>query len=74
VRANEGRDRPLVLVASEAMDEDPGWTPVQPGELVRVDADLRVTRELILPDPPARPMQLTGRAADSQAQEQPAEV
>ena len=72
VRTNEGLDRPLVLVASEAMDEDPGWTPVEPGELVHVDADLRVTRELILPDTPARLMQLSGRAADSQAQEQTA--
>jgi len=72
VRANEGLERPLVVVASEAMDEDPGWEPIPPGELVHVDADLHVTRELILPDPPARLMQLTGRAADSQAQELPA--
>jgi predicted glutamine amidotransferase len=71
VRADEGLDRPLVVVASERMDEDPGWTPVEPGELVHVGPDLRVTRELILPDAPVRLMELTGRAADSQAQEEP---
>ncbi len=74
VRAREGLDRSLVLVASEPMDEDPGWTLVEPGELLHVDADLRVTRELILPEPPARLMELTGREAESQAQEQPAET
>ncbi len=41
---------------------------------MRVDGDRRVTRELIRPDAPAHPMQLTGRARDSQAQEQPAGV
>ncbi len=71
VRSGDGLERPLVVVASEPMDEDPGWAPIASGELVHVDADLRVTRQLILPDPPAHPMELTGRAADSQAQEQP---
>ena len=42
---------------------------IHPGELVHIDSDLRVTREVVLPDPPAKPMQLTGRAAVSQAQE-----
>jgi predicted glutamine amidotransferase len=66
--------RPVVLVASEVMDDDPRWRPVEPGELVHVDADLRVTRELVLPDPPARHMELSGRAAASQAQDREAGV
>jgi glutamine amidotransferase len=49
------------------MDDDPRWEPLRPGELLRVDADLAVERELVLPDPPARPMRLRGRAAVSQA-------
>jgi predicted glutamine amidotransferase len=64
----EAGERPLVVVASERIDDDPRWEPVAPGELVHVDTDLKVTRELILPDPPAHPMVLTGREADSQAQ------
>ena len=72
VRSGDGLERPMVVVASERMDEDAGWTAIEPGELVHVGADLDVSRELILPGPPARLMELTGRAADSQAQEQPA--
>ena len=69
VRSLEGASRPFVVVASEPMDEDPGWQPVAPGELVRIGPDLTVTRELILPDPPRRPLVLSGRAVESQAQE-----
>jgi glutamine amidotransferase len=32
-----------VIVASERMDDDPGWRLVRPGELLHVDAELRVT-------------------------------
>jgi glutamine amidotransferase len=69
VRADEMLRRPAVMVASEAMTEDPAWTPLEPGELVHVGPDLRVERDLVLPDPPAHELELTGRAADSQAQE-----
>jgi glutamine amidotransferase len=27
-----------VLVASEPLDDDPGWEPVPPGSLIRIDA------------------------------------
>ena len=69
LRSAEGADRGVVVVASEPMDADPGWAEVEPGELVRIGPDLEVTRELVLRDPPAKPMQLRGRAAASQAQE-----
>ena len=45
-------DNPAVVVASERMDEDPGWYPLGSGELLHVDADLRVTRDVILDRPP----------------------
>ena len=64
----EASERPLVVIASERIDDDPRWEPVAPGELVHVDAGLTVTREVVLPDPPARPMQLTAREAESQTQ------
>lgn len=44
--------RPAVVIASEPMDDDPRWQLIAPGELVHVDADLNVTRELVLADPP----------------------
>ena len=72
VRSPEATDRPVVVVASEAMDEDPQWRMVEPGELLRVGPDLRVERELILPDPPTHALgldDLSGRAAESQRQE-----
>jgi glutamine amidotransferase len=69
MRSAEGASRRLVVIASEPMDEDPGWTEIAPGELVHVGPDLAVTRELVLPEAPARPMVLTGRAVESQAQE-----
>jgi predicted glutamine amidotransferase len=72
LRSTEAADRPVVVVASEPMDEDPGWTGIEPGELVHIGPNLEVTRELILPDPPAKPMALRGRAAVSQAQERAA--
>jgi predicted glutamine amidotransferase len=71
IRARSGdlADHPAVVVASERMDEDPGWQLMRSGELVHVDARLHVHRELILPDPPRHRLtldQLGGRAAASQ--------
>lgn len=45
--------RPSVVFASEPMDDDPRWGLLEPGELVHVDAALRVTRGVVLPDPPS---------------------
>jgi glutamine amidotransferase len=69
MRAREGSGRPLIVVASEPMDEDLGWEEVAPGELVHVGPDLEVHRAIILDEPPRKPLTLTGRAAAAQAQE-----
>lgn len=69
MRAREGSRRPLVVVASEPMDEDLGWEELASGELLHVGPDLELDREIILGDPPRKPLALAGRAADSQAQE-----
>jgi glutamine amidotransferase len=69
VRSGDLADAPAVIVASEAMDEDPGWYSLAPGELLHVGPDLNIRRALILPDPPAHPLtveDLHGRAAASQ--------
>jgi glutamine amidotransferase len=63
-------ERPSVVVASEPMDDDPGWRALASGELLRVDAELRTTVATALPAPPAHLLTLADlepRAASSQA-------
>jgi predicted glutamine amidotransferase len=70
VRSGELAAARAVVVASEPMDENPAWECLRSGELLHVDADLTVTRDVILPDPPAHPLtleDLDGRAAVSQS-------
>jgi len=42
-----------VVVASEELDDDPGWRLLEPGELVRITPDLTVETSLAFPDAPA---------------------
>jgi glutamine amidotransferase len=44
--------RPSVVFATEPMDDDPRWRLIDPGELIHVDAGLRISRDLVLPDSP----------------------
>jgi glutamine amidotransferase len=53
VRSDDAIERPVVVVASERLDDDPGWLPLGSGELIRVDAQLGITSTIALPDPPA---------------------
>ncbi|HET9719980.1 MAG TPA: class II glutamine amidotransferase [Solirubrobacteraceae bacterium] len=62
-------EHPSVVVASEPMDDDPGWRAMGSGELLHVDGSLRTTLTTILPDPPAHRLTLADldpRAAASQ--------
>ncbi len=52
VRSEYLSGQPSVLFASEAMDDDPAWRLLSPGELVHVDADLKVNSIMAFPDPP----------------------
>jgi predicted glutamine amidotransferase len=45
VRSEHGRERAVVVIASEQMDDDEGWRELASGELVHVDASLRLTTE-----------------------------
>jgi glutamine amidotransferase len=70
VRSGDLADRPAVVVATERMDEDPGWRELRSGELLHVDADLHVTSTLALDRPPAHQLTLAdlgSRAAAAQA-------
>jgi glutamine amidotransferase len=58
VRSEEAAERPVVVVASERMDDDPGWREISPGELLHVDEDLAVHSELAFPGAPARMIDL----------------
>jgi predicted glutamine amidotransferase len=58
VRSGELAETPAVVFASERMDEDPGWHNLEPGELVHIGGDLRVTRRIALDRPPAQQLRL----------------
>jgi len=55
VHSEHERDPALVLVASERMDDDPGWHEVRSGELLHVGPSLELESELILTAPPVSP-------------------
>ncbi len=74
VRSHEAASRPLVVIASERMDSDPGWRELDSGELLRVDGSLRLQRKTILPGPPVHPLRLQDlgvRAQSSQVAHTP---
>ena len=58
VRSDEAARRPVVVLASEPMDDDPGWRALETGELLHVDERLRVSSSIALANPPAHPMKL----------------
>jgi predicted glutamine amidotransferase len=43
---------PSVVFASEPMDHDPAWRLLKPGTVVHVDADLVITEQVALTEPP----------------------
>ena len=70
VRSGDLARCPAVIVASEAMDESPGWRPLQSGELVHIGPDLGVTITRAIERPPAHQLtlaELDPKAAASQA-------
>jgi len=54
VRSGHLASAPSVVVASEAMDENPHWRMVEPGELLHVDDHLGVHSKIIIDRPPDR--------------------
>ncbi len=55
-RSSELAGRACVTIASEVMDDNPGWRAIEPGSLVHVDADLAVTTTSVRTDAPAHPL------------------
>ncbi|HTW42476.1 MAG TPA: class II glutamine amidotransferase [Solirubrobacteraceae bacterium] len=71
-RSEHGTDHPLVVIASEPMDDDPHWRALRSGELVRIASDLQVSTRLMLPDPPAHPLTLADLGSRARASQAPA--
>ena len=71
VHSGDLADQPAVVVATEKMDDDPGWTPLASGELLHVDPDLRVTRTRVLDTPPAHPLTLADLGDSAAASQSP---
>jgi glutamine amidotransferase len=61
---------PSVVIASEVMDDDPGWLLLDSGELLRVGPDLKLETAQAIDRPPAHQLtlqQLEPQAASSQS-------
>lgn len=58
VRSADLAQSPAVIIASEQIDEHPGWRNLAPGELVHIDADLTVRSTLAIADPPTTQVRL----------------
>ena len=71
VRSADAARHPVVVVASERMDEDPRWRALGSGELLHVDANLDTTVERVLEEPPAHRLTLADLDARAAASQQP---
>lgn len=56
VQSGDAAQRPVVVVASEWMDDDPAWRALSSGELLHVNADLESSSTIVLPETPAHPL------------------
>ena len=61
---------PSTVIASQPMDTNPLWRLLEPGELVHVDKELRVTSTIAVPEPPAEMLVLSAQAAVAQDEDQ----
>lgn len=59
---------PATVIASERMDRSGGWRLLEPGELIHVDPELRVSSTMAVPEPPAQMMALDSWQAAAQAE------
>ena len=69
VRSAALAQQPAVIVATEQMDEHPGWRALEPGELIRVDQELRLSSRIAIDRPAAHQLRLEdldARAAAAQ--------
>jgi predicted glutamine amidotransferase len=72
VRSDHGLRHPLVTVASEKLDQDPGWRALGSGELLHVSPTLQVSSHRILDEPPRRLLRLEDLGLHARASQSPA--
>jgi glutamine amidotransferase len=72
VRAEDLLDTPAVVVASERMDDHPGWRLMAPGELLHAGPGPSVSSSIVLPDPPAHPITLADLRPEAAASQRAA--
>jgi predicted glutamine amidotransferase len=63
---------PALVVASERMDDNPGWRPMRSGELLHVGPGLRLTRTAVLTEAPRHRLRLQDLSAEAAASQRPA--
>ena len=63
------RSGPRPMIASQPMDTNPLWRLLEPGELIHVDPELRVTSTIAVPDPPASMLELTAKEEAAQQED-----
>ncbi len=62
---------PATVIATERMDDDPGWRLLDPGELLRIDGNLAATSNYPLPPRPARLLTLAELSTATAASQHP---
>jgi predicted glutamine amidotransferase len=70
IHSAHAAERPTVVVATEVMDDDPGWRPLASGEMIHVGPGLSVDSRIVRSDPPVHVLtldQLSGHARASQS-------
>jgi glutamine amidotransferase len=60
-----------VIIASERMDDDPGWRLLDPGELLHVSSTLEMTSSAPFPPEPAHLLQLSDLDRQAAASQHP---
>jgi predicted glutamine amidotransferase len=67
VRSRDLKTRPSVVVATERMDENPLWRPIEPGGLLRLGPDLACTTTQAIDFSPAMPLSLDDLGAQAES-------
>ncbi len=67
IHSDHGAERDTVVVATELLDQDPGWTPLSSGELIHVTPALEVVRRTVIDEPPAHLLSLADLEAHARA-------
>jgi predicted glutamine amidotransferase len=60
---------PSTVIASQPMDTNPLWRLLEPGELIHVDSELRLSSTIAVPDPPGEMLVLSQQEEAAQRED-----